>query len=177
MTGNSPFFNDTPRLFAFVCDQESRILSSAAMKGTCFALTEGYRLLEAVTATDNRNVTHLWQELVTSGFSMHTEVDVALVSGSLPQPMLFHAMLLHFGQDEGKFLVTLCSGFRPVSSGPDEVARSRAVLNTAVDTIITIDNQCRICSVNPATERMFGFEARELAWQQHQFADAGTIPQ
>jgi PAS domain S-box-containing protein len=76
--------------------------------------------------------------------------------------MLLHAMPLHFGLDEGKFLVTLCSGFRPVSSGPDEVARSRAVLNTAVDSIITIDHQCLIRSVNPATERMFGYATQEL---------------
>lgn len=163
MTGSSPIHNHPPRLFAFVCDQESRILSTAAMKGTCFSLTEGYRLLEAVTATDNGNMTHLWHELVTRGFSVQTEVDVAMAPDSQPQPMLFHAMLLHFGQDEGKFLVTLCSGFRPISSGPDEVARSRAVLKTAVDAIITINNQCRICSFNPATERMFGFEAQELA--------------
>jgi two-component system sensor kinase FixL len=132
------------------------------MKGTCFALEEGCRLLNAISATDNVNLVNLWQELVSTGFSIHAEVDVLLTPETAPLPMLFHAMALHFGPDEGKFLVTLCSGFRPVSFGPDEVVRSRAVLNTAVDTIITIDDKCRICSVNPATERMFGYSAKEL---------------
>jgi len=153
---------DGPRLFAFVCDPDSRIVSSATMKGSCLALAEGCRLLELVAATDHVDLTTLWQELVDSGFSIHAQVDVTLAADRLPLPMLLHAMTLHFGPDEGKFLVTLCSGFRPVSSGPDEVARSRAVLNTAVDTIITIDVQCRICSINPATERMFGYSTKEL---------------
>lgn len=162
MAGSEPVLNEGPRLLAFVCDEDSRILSSATMKGNCFDLAEGRRLLDFVSDSDTTSPEEHWIELVTSGFSIHAEVHVNLAAGSPPQLMLFHAMALHFGPDEGKFLVTLCSGFRPVSAGPDEVARSRAVLNTAVDTIITIDSSCRICSINPAAERMFGYEVREL---------------
>ena len=44
-------------------------------------------------------------------------------------------------------------------------ARLRAVLETAVDAIITIDEHCLIQSVNPATERMFGYAAAEMIGQ------------
>ena len=41
-------------------------------------------------------------------------------------------------------------------------ARLSAVLNTAVDAIITIDRHGIITGVNPATERMFGFTQEEM---------------
>jgi two-component system CheB/CheR fusion protein len=44
-------------------------------------------------------------------------------------------------------------------------ASLRAILNTASDAIITIDEQGRIQSANPATERMFGYTAAELVGQ------------
>jgi PAS domain S-box-containing protein len=44
-------------------------------------------------------------------------------------------------------------------------ARLRAVLETAVDAVITIDERGRIQSVNPATLRMFGYSVSELIGQ------------
>lgn len=162
MTATHLIDPDSPRLLAFVCGADSRVLSSATMKGDSFAFGEGDILLDACLAVNDSKLAQLWLDLTNNGLSIHAEVGVSLTPGSSPLSMLLHAMPLHFGLDEGKFLVTLCSGFRPVSSGPDEVARSRAVLNTAVDSIITIDHQCLICSVNPATERMFGYRIQEL---------------
>ncbi len=43
--------------------------------------------------------------------------------------------------------------------------RIRAILNTASDAIITIDEQGMIAGTNPATERMFGYSAEELVGQ------------
>lgn len=43
--------------------------------------------------------------------------------------------------------------------------RLRAVLNTAVDAIITIDERGVITGVNPATERMFGYSESEMVGQ------------
>ena len=44
----------------------------------------------------------------------------------------------------------------------DSVARSRAVLDSTLDAVITIDDEGTIESVNPATESLFGYTASEL---------------
>lgn len=166
MTSDSlPTSVEGPTLLAFVCTTDSQILSSARMHAVAGFLTEGMRLLDAVTSSDHSDMRELWNELVTCNISIHADVAVSRHDDGPPMAMLLHAMPLHDGPDEGRFLVTLCSGFRPVSSGPDEVARSRAVLSTAVDSIITITNQCIVCSVNPATAKMFGYQASELIGQ------------
>lgn len=50
-------------------------------------------------------------------------------------------------------------------SDAGEAARLRALLESAVDAIITIDDQGIIDSVNPATERLFQYKTEELTGQ------------
>jgi two-component system, LuxR family, sensor kinase FixL len=44
----------------------------------------------------------------------------------------------------------------------DEISRLRAVLDSAVDGIITIDERGRMEAANPAAERLFGYSAAEM---------------
>lgn len=153
---------DPPRVLAFVCDADSMIESTATQSEYSQCLTPGHRLLDLLSSSREPDLPGLWNEMAGSGIHIQSEVQLTLFDGQPPFMMLFHAIPLHYGKDEGKFLATLCSGFRPVSAGPDEVLRCRAVLNTAVDSIITIDSRGIISSVNPATEKMFGYPENEL---------------
>lgn len=132
------------------------------MPGMNVDLEAGHRFLDTVKMIGDNSLEQSWQELAAGRLGIQGEVDVPLVQGGASIKMLFHAMPLHQGQDEGMFLVTLCSGFQTISTGPDEIVRSRAVLDTAVDSIITINSTGQISSVNPATVRMFGYAESEL---------------
>ncbi len=152
---------EPPQILAFVCDRDSRIESLAVMPGLTTKLQAGSLLLNEVKPHCSQDISELWQQMLAQQTSIQSEVEVALVTATTTR-MLFHAMPLHKGIDEGMFLVTLCSGFRAISAGPDEIARSRAVLDTAVDAIVTIDAHGIVSSVNPATLKMFGFAEEEL---------------
>jgi len=72
-------------------------------------------------------------------------------------------------QDQGPVLEIL-EAFRRVLAGTvkaeaalrDSEARQQAVLQTAVDGIITIDARGSVASFNPAAERLFGYSADEV---------------
>lgn len=159
-------YSENPHVLAFICDRESRIKSLAIHAGLNAELSEGQLFLAAITLIGNgTDLQQLWLEMINGRVSIQGETEVALTSKGPPLRMLFHAMPLHKGSDEGMFLVTLCSGFQMIAAGPDEVIRSRAVLDTAVDSIVTINSAGIICSLNPAVVRMFGYQEAELLGQ------------
>lgn len=159
------FQSGAAKVLAFVCDRDSRVESVSAEPGISPLLGQDRLLLESLTVAASSGPLPLadrWRDLVETGSGFQAEVLVQLQEGKKPESMVLHAMPLRGDSGVLLFLVTLCAGLRVVNSGLDEVARCRAVLNTAVDSIITIDSQCVIASVNPATTRMFGYRDSEL---------------
>ena len=67
--------------------------------------------------------------------------------------------------------------------GPDQTVPSppfgsqmlQAALQTAVGAIIIIDHQGLIRTLNPATEKLFGFAGAEMIGQNVTDADAGAL--
>ncbi len=73
--------------------------------------------------------------------------------------------------EKGRVLGTLSAGVditeqqTMLQALQEEHAKTRAILETAVDGIITIDEQGIITLVNPAAERIFGYTAAEMLGQ------------
>lgn len=155
------------RVLAFVCDGNSRIESVSSEHGISPSLQQHQQLLRAIAPSPpgSTPLANRWAEMLQTGSGFQAEVLVQLRQDGVSEPMMLHAMPMRGDCDTPLYLITLCAGLRVIMAGPDEVARCRAVLNTAVDSIITIDSQCLIASVNPATTRMFGYAESELLGQ------------
>jgi PAS domain S-box-containing protein len=69
---------------------------------------------------------------------------------------------VQFMQSIGNLLSTTTHIRRAEQARRDSEARERAVVCTAVDGMIVIDEQGHIQSTNPATERMFGYKSAEM---------------
>ena len=54
----------------------------------------------------------------------------------------------------------------------EAAVRLKAIVDTAVDGIITIDEAGTVESMNPAAERIFGFPRNEVVGSEHHDADA-----
>ncbi|SOC85147.1 PAS domain S-box-containing protein [Ensifer adhaerens] len=85
---------------------------------------------------------------------------LALVSEARRQTLAIGAMILL-----GVVIVAALASRRFADYVVDVAARSRAVIDSALDAIISIDEQGRILSDNPAVERIFQYRPGELIGQ------------
>ncbi len=122
----------------------------------------GRPLLECLSDSDLPALRQNWHEMLQSKAGFQLQAVFAAVPGDPPVSWAVHVAPLRLEDTQDLYLVVLHCGLGTPTFGPDEVVRCRAVLNTAVDAIITIDEHGIIASANPATARLFGYSEPEL---------------
>jgi PAS domain S-box-containing protein len=85
-----------------------------------------------------------------------------LIAAFASAPRRFEPGDLHFVADVASILAGALVRARAARDLRDSEARSRSVLETIVDAVITIDADATVLSFNPAAERTFGYEADEV---------------
>ena len=77
-------------------------------------------------------------------------------------PRVFSSDEVHFLESIGNVLATAISRLQFEDELRDTAARLRGIIDTAVDGIITIDEQGIVETMNPAAERIFGYSTDEV---------------
>jgi len=147
---------------AFICNADSRIESIASLPALSSKLSEGQRLLDALAGTGCGQLFQKWTQMLETQSEFAVNVTVALIDEEPPSLRVLHVTPLHGGNNGQQYLATITMGSQATPSSPDEVARCRAVLDTAVDAVITIDPRGFVQNVNPATLKMFGYAESDL---------------
>ena len=148
-------------LGGFLCDKDGQILKIIARQpGFWPPLKEGGSLL--CCFSQDKDFTEKWSQLAGLGQSFSTDV-VYVPPGS--QPVRLRAgVSVYFGDvpKSGLILAMFSEGERNAAETKSLVAQCHAIMDTAVDAIITINETGIIESINPATCRMFGYLKDEL---------------
>ncbi|MEY4188054.1 MAG: Sensor protein FixL [Planctomycetota bacterium] len=148
-----------PQVRAFICDRGGQFrYSSTPLHPDSF----GRGLEECLVPSDLPMLRRHWQDMLNTGSGFQVQAEFAVQLDESVSRWAVHAAPLRLVDNEDVYLVLLHAGLGTPKFGPDEAVRYRAVLNTAVDAIITIDESGVIVSSNPATTRMFGYTEQEL---------------
>ena len=123
----------------------------------------------ACASTHAMKVVTLWWAV----YRLSLAFKVVSATASIATAVLFVRAAPEITSSIGQFLETLSTTRRENESGlaararaetrvKEAEARLQAVLDSVMDSILTVDAQGRILSINPATVKMFGFAAAEL---------------
>ena len=145
----------------FLCNRDGTILKVIAIRpGFWPELSEGHSLLQYFES--EKDFTEKWRQAAELGESFLSEV--------IHKPRVDQAVKLQAGvnslssqvPESGVMLAMFSAAERSSLETRTQVAQYQAIMETAVDAIITIQTDGKILSVNPATCRMFGYLKEEL---------------
>ena len=164
----------SPGLFAAVVDSTGHILyvndEVTSVCGRSADALLGQPALERILSTDNY---HQLLELLVNPDKVNSPIhfEQACCCNQEHHRLVAYVASRHTQQDTGEPIAIL-TGFDVTGRAQmtDALRRSeaqiRAIVETAVDAIITIDDRGNIESFNPAAERIFGYSAAEAIGQK-----------
>jgi two-component system, LuxR family, sensor kinase FixL len=154
--------SDLADRMVLLCDADGQIMQrSGGERSTWKSLLDGKTLFESLCDVARNDVIEKWDAAVRAGRSFQVPLRY-------PDPEIHTQMLLlsasRWNQDSDLplWIVVAEAISNTILDSPHEIALGRAVLETAVDAIMTIDHTGDIHSVNPAACRMFGYAPDEL---------------
>ena len=120
----------------------------------------GWGWLDATfAAADGGLVCDEWQRRIAAGEPFTAELRYRRHDGAWRAYNLRAAPL---GDGSGPPSSWVCVHVDAAASSPALAAHTRAILDSAVDAIVTIDERGIVHSINPAGEQMFGYAAAEV---------------
>ncbi|MCA9058598.1 MAG: PAS domain S-box protein [Planctomycetaceae bacterium] len=123
-------------------------------------ISAGMNLNQVLAVSGPETFEHIWEQIRTTQQTAELVCGLRNSGVHAPAGLLLRVLVspLYSQQANSDVIVVFCRSERST----DEGATFRAVLQTAVDVIITIDAEGIINSVNPAVEGMFGYAPQEL---------------
>ena len=157
--------SDLADRLVLLCDEHGRILQRAGGERSAWAAQlDDTNLFDVITEESREATRTRWAESVRAGVAFQIPARIPSPITRI-QTLLLTAALWERQEDQSLWIVVVEVISNTILDSPHEIALGRAVLETAVDAIITIDTRGRIHSVNPAACRMFDFSPEELLGQ------------
>jgi PAS domain S-box-containing protein len=141
-----------------------------AYTGQSAAEAVGWGWLEAIHPHDQERITHAWSEARAAGVLYEVEARLRRSDG-VYRRFLVRGVPILDAEGGIREWVGVCTA---ITTHARSAAALEAILDTALDAIVTMDHQGRIVEFNPAAERIFGYSRADAL--DHALADLIVPP-
>ncbi|MAT70540.1 MAG: hypothetical protein CMJ58_13565 [Planctomycetaceae bacterium] len=131
--------------------------------GQADAAALGWGWLDAVGDEQHDHLLAQWRQGIVGGVAFDMVVAYRRHDGEYRE---YHLRATPLNCQQGPAPSWVCVHVDAAANSPSLAAHTKAILDSAVDAIVTIDQRGIVRSINPAGERMFGYAAEEIVGQK-----------